>query len=177
MYQLNKYIWFPAFICGANCTGKKVRICFLYFIFMLILLNSLHTHLSMHWLIHIFISHHQFISCLYHCIRRVSWLEKINSFPLRIQTRYEIFGVCIYSFFFFLCFMEYDNLIMTLSRVCFLYRCNGCAWRHINHWLVKKNDWLFEAGARKEKINWLLVTNILSLSLALFFLYDRREFK
>ena len=67
----------------------------------------------------------------------------------RLRTRYSVFSVYIYINFFY--FMEYDNLIMTLSRVSFLYVTDVLEGTSNIDWL-KNMIGCFEAGARKEKI-------------------------
>ncbi len=135
-----------------------------FFFFMLILLNSPHTHLWMHWLIHFFF---RIInsSPVYRCIRRVSWLEKMNSFipGFKHATRY-----LVYILFFF-CFMEYDNLIMTLSRVCFLYVTDVLEGTSDIDWLKNMIGCLKQVPGKRKSID--CHKHFLALSLSLFSFY------
>lgn len=98
-------------------------------------------------------SHHQFISCfslhpLCIMIRENEFIHSPASNTLR-----DIFRIHIYINFSF-CFIEYDNLIMTLSRVCFLYVTDVLEGTSDRDWLKITIGSLEQVPGKKKSIAW-----------------------
>lgn len=144
---------------------------------MLMALTSLgSSHLCIYCLIHLFF---RIInsSPVAHYIRCVSWLEQMNSFIPSLPTRYERYIWEIKFFFLLLLFIEYDNLIMTLSRVCFLYVTDVLEGTSAIDWLKITIGSLEQVAGKRERERenqWLCCQHFLSCAV-LSGIYTRRE--
>jgi hypothetical protein len=111
-------------------------------------------------------SHHQFISCL--ALHPLCIMIRENEFIsfLTSNTLLDIW----YRIFLFFCFMEYDNLIMTLSRVCFLYVTDVLQGTSDIDWLKNLIGCLKQVAGKRKSIDCHKHV-LFSLALSLFLLF------